>query len=41
MPTPRHGLGAVVLDNAIWLVGGATKPSGVDTSAVVEAFTAT
>ena len=39
MPTPRHGLGAVVLDNAIWLVGGATKPSGVDTSAVVESFT--
>ena len=31
--------GAVALDNAIWHVGGATKPSGVDTSAVVESFT--
>ena len=38
MPTPRHGLGAVVLDNMIWLVGGAKKPSGVDTSDAVEAF---
>ena len=38
MPTPRHGLGAVVLHNMIWLVGGAKKPSGVDTSDTVEAF---
>lgn len=38
MPTPRHGLGAVVVDNLIWLVGGARKPSGVDTSDAVEAF---
>lgn len=38
MPTPRHGLGAVVIDNAIWLVGGAKKPSGTDTSDAVESF---
>jgi N-acetylneuraminic acid mutarotase len=39
MPTPRHGLGAVPLNNAIWLVGGAKKPSGSETSDVVESFT--
>ncbi len=38
MPTPRHGLGAVVVDDAIWLVGGAKKPSGSDTSDAVERF---
>lgn len=38
MPTPRHGLGAVVINNAIWLVGGAKKPSGADTSDAVESF---
>jgi N-acetylneuraminic acid mutarotase len=38
MPTPRHGLGAVALNNEIWLVGGAKKPSGNDTSDVVESF---
>ncbi|HEX5007848.1 MAG TPA: kelch repeat-containing protein [Hyphomonadaceae bacterium] len=38
MPTPRHGLGAVALNNEIWLVGGAKKPSGTDTSDVVESF---
>lgn len=40
MPTPRHGLGAVTLGDTIWLVGGAKKPSGSDTSDVVESFTA-
>ncbi len=40
MPTPRHGLGAVVLNDEIWLVGGARKPSGNDTSDVVESFSA-
>lgn len=40
MPTPRHGLGAVTLGDAVWLVGGAKKPSGTDTSDVVESFTA-
>lgn len=39
MPTPRHGLGAVVIDDAVWLVGGAKKPSGSDTSNAVERFT--
>lgn len=38
MPTPRNGLGAVVIGDAIWLVGGARKPSGNDTSDVVERF---
>lgn len=40
MPTPRHGLGAVVFGDDIWLVGGAKKPSGNDTSDVVESFSA-
>lgn len=38
MPTPRHGLGAVVIGETIWLVGGAKKPSGTDTSDTVESF---
>jgi len=38
MPTPRHGLGAVAIDNAIWLVGGARKPSGSETRDAVERF---
>lgn len=38
MPTPRHGLGAVVIGDAIWLVGGAKRPSGNDTSDAVERF---
>ncbi len=38
MPTPRHGLGAVALNKAIWLVGGAKRPSGNDTSDKVESF---
>ncbi len=38
MPTPRHGLGAVVIDSRIWLVGGAKKPSGNDTADTVESF---
>ena len=38
MPTPRHGLGAVTIGGAIWLVGGAKKPSGNDTSNTVESF---
>lgn len=39
MPTPRHGLGAIVIDRSIYLVGGARKPSGSDTSDAVESFT--
>jgi N-acetylneuraminic acid mutarotase len=38
MPTPRHGLGAVTIGDAIWLVGGARKPSGNDTTDRVESF---
>ena len=38
MPTPRHGLGGITIGDGIWLVGGAKKPSGNDTSAVVERF---
>ena len=38
MPTPRHGLGGITIGNTIWLVGGAKKPSGSDTSDVVESF---
>jgi N-acetylneuraminic acid mutarotase len=40
MPTPRHGLGAVTLGDEIWLVGGAKRPSGNDTSNAVEVFSA-
>lgn len=40
MPTPRHGLGGVTIDDTIWLVGGAKKPSGNDTTGAVEVFTA-
>lgn len=38
MPTPRHGLGAVTMNRSIWLVGGAKRPSGAETSDVVERF---
>ena len=38
MPTPRHGLGAVTLNQSIWLVGGAKRPSGTETSDAVERF---
>jgi N-acetylneuraminic acid mutarotase len=40
MPTPRHGLGGVTIGDSIWLVGGAKKPSGSETSDVVERFSA-
>lgn len=39
MPTPRHGLGGVTIGDSIWLVGGARKPSGNDTTDTVEVFT--
>ncbi|TGY94242.1 galactose oxidase [Marinicauda pacifica] len=38
MPTPRHGLGAVALDGAIYTIGGAAQAGGVNTSASVEVF---
>lgn len=36
MPTPRHGLGGVTMADAIYAVGGATRPGGNGTSAAVE-----
>lgn len=38
MPTPRHGLGAVTLDDAIWTFAGAARTGGNETSATVEVF---
>jgi hypothetical protein len=38
LPTPRHGLGAVTMNQSIWLVGGARRPSGSETSDLVERF---
>ncbi len=38
MPTPRHGLGGITIGDGIWLVGGAKKPSGSDTTNMVERF---
>ena len=38
MPTPRHGLGAVTLDNRIWTIGGAARAGGNETRAAVEVF---
>lgn len=39
MPTPRHGLGAVAVGGSIYTVGGARRPSGSETSSVIERFT--
>jgi len=38
MVTPRHGLGAGILGHAVYVVGGATKPSGRGTSDANEAL---
>ena len=38
MPTPRHGLGAVTVDGAIWTIAGAAEAGGNATSAAVEIF---
>ena len=38
MPRPRHGLGAVTLDNAIYVLGGAAKAGGRETSAALDRF---
>lgn len=35
MPIPRHGLGAVILADQVWLIGGAAKAGAAQTSAVV------
>ncbi len=39
MPTPRHGLGAVTVQDAIWTLGGAARAGGNATSAAAEMFT--
>ncbi len=39
MPTPRHGLGALTVGDAIWTLGGAARAGGNETSAAVELFT--
>jgi hypothetical protein len=38
MPTPRHGIGAVVVDGRIHIPGGATSP-GLARTAVHEVYT--
>ncbi len=38
MPRPRHGLGAITLDNAIYVLGGALEAGGVGTSAALDKF---
>lgn len=38
MLTPRHGLGAVALGDAIYTIGGAARAGGNQTSAAVEVF---
>ncbi len=38
MLTPRHGLGGVAIGNRIYSLGGAKKPSGHETSDVVESI---
>jgi len=36
LPTPRHGLGAGVLNDAVYAIGGATQPGGSGTSSANE-----
>ena len=38
MPTPRHGLGALSLDGAIYTIGGAAQRGAVETSAKIVVF---
>ncbi len=38
MATPRHGLGGVTVGDAIFAIGGAARPSGADTTDIVERF---
>ncbi|MBI1340723.1 galactose oxidase [bacterium] len=38
MMTPRHGLGAVSVDGGVYLVGGARRRGGAETSDAVEEF---
>lgn len=38
MPHPRHGLGAVAIENAIYVLGGASSPGGADTTKTLDKF---
>ena len=38
MPRPRHGLGAVSIDNTIYVLGGAAKAGGNETSTALDKF---
>lgn len=38
MPRKRHGLGAVAIDNVIYVLGGAAKAGGSETSAALDKF---
>lgn len=38
MARPRHGLGAVTIGNAIYVLGGAAKAGGAETSAALDQF---
>nr|WP_252736214.1 kelch repeat-containing protein [Aestuariibacter sp. A3R04] len=38
MPVPRHGLGVVTMDDAIWLIGGASKAGAKETRNTVSLF---
>ncbi|MEL6212315.1 MAG: kelch repeat-containing protein [Pseudomonadota bacterium] len=38
MPRPRHGLGAVSLKDGVYVLGGASRPSGDGTSSVMDRF---
>ncbi|MEM8988253.1 MAG: kelch repeat-containing protein [Pseudomonadota bacterium] len=38
MPRPRHGLGAVALSDGVYVIGGATEPSGKGTSPYLDRF---
>lgn len=39
MPVPRHGLGVVSFEDAIWLIGGAGEAGAKDTRHIVSQFT--
>ncbi|MEL7487795.1 MAG: kelch repeat-containing protein, partial [Pseudomonadota bacterium] len=38
MPRPRHGLGAVAMEDGVYVLGGAARAGGNETSAVLDRF---
>jgi N-acetylneuraminic acid mutarotase len=38
MPRPRHGLGAVTIENSIYVLGGASSAGGSNTSSALDKF---